>query len=201
MGAPTQGHYTPRSITIGPVRTQEASILGARLRLGLVAKGVAVRHIVLLVTLLVLISSGMCLADQLQWNSLTICERAVRIIDEARIILSYCPLADKAHIEVWWVGGVDIVRTPAEGLYEVVVTGIRLCESRSPRVSGGHCELVCGIGLEVVRESHWFAEGIDLAYVYLPASEGGFRCLGTILELPCVVEVETIHLAAMRFRG
>lgn len=159
------------------------------------------RRIVLLVSLLMLVSSGMCLADQLQWNSLTICERAVRMIDEARIILSYCPLADKAHIEVWLVEDVDIVRTPAEGLYEVVVTGRRLCESRRPLASGRHCELVCGIELDVVRESRWLAEGIDLAYVYLPASEGGFRCLGTILELPCVVEVETIQLAAMRFRG
>lgn len=159
------------------------------------------RRIVLLVTLLVLVSSGICLADQLQWNSLTTCERAARMIHEARIILSYCPLAGQAHMEVWLVGDVNIVRTPAEGLYEVVVTGRRLCESSAPRTSVQYCQVVCGIELEVVRDSRWFAEGIDLAYVYLPTSEGGFRCLGTILELPCVVAVETIRLGAIRFRS
>lgn len=184
-------------LRLGRAQTRDASILGSRMRFKLVAEGVAVRRIMILVVPLVLISSAMCLADQLQWNSREICERAARMIGQARIVLSYCSLADKARIEVWLVGDVDIIRTPAEGLYEVIVMGRRLCESRRALPSGKHCELVCDVEFEVARESRWFVEGIDLAYVYLPTSEGAFRCLGTILELPCVVEVETIQLATM----
>jgi len=155
------------------------------------------RRIVILVVSLGLISSAICFADQLQWNDREICERAARLIGQAPIVLSYCSLADKAHVEVWLVGGVDIVRTAAEGLYEVIVMGKRLCESRRSLPSGNHREPACDIEFEVSRDSHWFVEGIDLAYVYLPTSEGAFRCLGTMLELPCVVEVETMRFAAM----
>ena len=148
----------------------------------------------ILIVCMVLSGSATCLADQLQWNNRGVCERAVREIKREPILLSYCPLADEEHVEVWLVKGVEIVNTPTEGLFEVCIFGRRVVESRNAFPAGGYLEPVDYIELKDELDSGWVFQKIDLAYVYLPAGSSSFRCLGTILGLQFLVELETMSL-------
>ena len=152
------------------------------------------RCISILILCMVMSGSLTCLADQLQWNDRDVCERAVREIKREPILLSYCSLADEEHVEVWLVKRVDIVNTPAEGLFEIRVVGRRLYESKNAFSAGEYREPVDYIELKDERDSGWVFQKIDLAYVYLPAGSSSFRCLGTILGLQFLVELETMSL-------
>ena len=154
------------------------------------------RCISILIVCMVLSGSLTCLADQLQWNDRDVCERAVREIKREPILLSYCPLADEEHVEVWLVKGVDIVNTPTEGLFEVCIFGRRLYTSKKAFSLGEYLEPVDYIELKDESDSWRVAKRIDLAYVYLPAGNDSFRCLGTILGLQFLVELEAMSLPA-----
>lgn len=134
---------------------------------------------------LVLVCSLTSVADQLQWNSREICERAVVAVKQAAWIVSYCSLCDDEPAEIWSVKGVMVVPTGVDDLYEVVVSGARL-----GRVSHG----VSGFAPGVSRECAWISTGIDLAYTYVLTDDGTLRPLGRILGLPCRVGVEAIEL-------
>lgn len=131
-------------------------------------------------------------ADQLQWNEYEVCAQAVRELRQVPILLSYCSLADNERIEVWRIQGAQIVETSAQGLYEVVVVGQRLYESRGAYTRGAIQEPVAYIGIKGARGCERFASGIDLAYTYVPVGDGVFRCLGRVLGLECVVPVEAL---------
>ncbi len=150
------------------------------------------RRITILIVSLVLIGSLTCLADQLQWNSRGVCERAMRLIRPKSILISYCSLADNEHVEVWLVKGVDIVNTPIEGLFEVLIFGKRLYKSKTAFSSGEYREPIDYIEYKSEGRLGWFVKGIDLAYVYIHSGDNFFRCLGTVLGLECLVELETI---------
>ncbi len=152
------------------------------------------RRISILIVPLVLIGSLACLADQLQWNSRGVCERAVSVIRPESILISYCSLADNEHVEVWLVKRVDVANTPTEGLFEVFIFGERLYKSKKALSSGEYREPVDYMEFKDERHSGWFVEGIDLAYVYIHTGDNSFRCLGKVLELECLVELETMKL-------
>lgn len=150
------------------------------------------RRITILIVSLVLIGSLTCLADQLQWNSRGICERAVRLIRPESILISYCSLADNEHVEVWLVKGADVVNTPIEGLFEVLISAKRLYKSKTAFSSGEYREPIDYIEYRSEGQFGSFVEGIDLAYVYIHTGDNSFRCLGKALELECLVELETM---------
>jgi len=151
-------------------------------------------RISILIVSFVLIGSLPCLADQLQWNSHGVCERAVRAIKPESIIISYCSLADNEYVEVWLVKKVGVANTSTKGLFEVSIFGKRLYKSKKAFSSGEYREPVDYIESKDDRHSGWFVEGIDLAYVYIHMGDNSFRCLGKLLELECLVELETIKL-------
>ncbi len=152
------------------------------------------RRIALLAVLLVLIGSLACFADQLQWNSRDVCKRAMRLIRPDSILISYCSLADNEHVEVWLVKEVDAIHTPTEGLLEVFILGKRLYTSKKTFSSGECREPVDYIEYRPVEQSEYFYKGIDLAYVYIYGGSNSFKCLGKVLGLECLVEIEKIHL-------
>lgn len=151
-------------------------------------------RISILIVSLVLIGSLTCLADQLQWNSRGVCERAVRAIKPESIVISYCSLADNEHVEVWLVKKVGVANTPTKGLFEVSIFGKRLYKSKKAFSSGEYREPTDYIEYKAEGQSGWFVEGIDLAYVYIHTGDNSFRCLGKVLELECLVELETMTL-------
>jgi len=152
------------------------------------------RRISILIVSLVLIGSLASLADQLQWNSRGVCERAVHAIKPESIVISYCSLADNEHVEIWLVKKVGVANTLTKGLFEVSIFGRRLYKSKKAFSSGEYREPTDCIEYKAEGQSGWFVEGIDLAYVYIHTGDNSFRCLGKVLELECLVELETIKL-------
>jgi len=149
---------------------------------------------IMLVIVLVVVTTVSCLADQLAWNSRGTCEEAAKRISRDSIVLSYCSNCSNEHVEVWLVKGIIVAPTAAYGLFEVNVFGIRLYTSKEPFREKQYSEPVeyaAAIGEEPER---WFVAGIDLAYVYVPTSEGAFRCLGKVIERECSINVDTISL-------
>jgi len=102
-------------------------------------------------------------------------------------------LADNEHVEVWLVKKVGVANTPTKGLFEVSIFGKRLYKSKKAFSSGEYREPVDYIEFKDERHSGWFVEGIDLAYVYIHTGDNSFRCLGKVLELECLVELETMN--------
>jgi len=135
-----------------------------------------------------------CLADQLQWNSLAVCEEAIREIGSRAFLISYCSLAGQDYVQLWLVQDAWIAETSAEALFEVNVHARQLCQSRrllSPEdfpLPNAPC-----LFREVCSE-RWFHGGIDLAYTYIHTDANAFRCLGSVMELECLIGVETIML-------
>jgi hypothetical protein len=158
------------------------------------ARGVAVRRITILIVSLVLIGSLTSLADQLQWNARGVCERAVHLIRPKSILISYCSLADNEHVEVWLVEGVGIANTSTEGLFEVLISGKRLYKSKTAFSSGDYREPIDYIEYKSEGRLRRFVKGVDLAYVYIHTGDNSFRCLGKVLGLECLVELETMNL-------
>jgi hypothetical protein len=169
------------------------SILVSEMRSKFAVRGVTTRRIAFLIVSLVLIGSLTCLADQLQWNSSDVCERAVRLIRPESILISYCSLADNEHVEAWLVKRVEIVNTPIEGLFEVLIFGKCLYKSKTAFSSGEYREPIDYI--EYKSKDQWggFPKGIDLAYVYIHTGDNSFQCLGKVLGLECLVELERMN--------
>ncbi len=159
-----------------------------------VTNGALIWRISILVLLLATISSATCLADQLQWNSLGACKDAVQAIGRQSLLISYCSQANEDYVELWFVQGAYVVHTPAEGLFEVIVLAKRLYKSQKAFSSAVFPVGANDWRFNEVRDSGWFAEGIDLAYVYIHAGDTSFQCLGKVLQLDCLVGVETITL-------
>ena len=151
-------------------------------------------RVAFLAGLLVLIGSLACFADQLQWNSGAVCKRAIRLIRPGSILTSYCSLADNEHIEVWLIKEVDAINTPIEGLFEVRILGKRLYTSKKTFSSGEYREPVDYVECKRVGQREYFCKAIDLAYVYVQVGNNSFRCLGKVLGLECLVELESISL-------
>ncbi len=147
---------------------------------------------IILAIVLVAVTTASCLADQLAWNSRRTCEEASDSIGQGSILLSYCSLCDNDYVEVWLVKGINIAPTVTQGLFEVNVFGKRLYTSEEPLQEMQYSE---PIEYAIVRgPARWFATAIDLAYVYVPASEGTFRCLGKVIEREYSIKVDTITL-------
>lgn len=159
-----------------------------------VGKGATICRIIILVLLLAAIGSSTCLADQLQWNALTACKEAVQAIGRDSLLTSYCSQANEDYVELWLVRSAYVVHTPAEGLFEVLVLAKRLYKSQKAFSSGEFPVSADQWGFNEVRDSGWFVEGIDLAYVYIHTGDSSFQCLGRVLELECLVGVEMISL-------
>ena len=138
---------------------------------------------------LVLVCGLTSVADQLQWNSREICERAVVAVKQATWIVSYCSLCDDEPAEIWSVKGAIIAPTGVDGLYEVVVSGARLGRL-AHRAAGSDLPGTPGDS----GECAWISAGIDLAYTYVLADDGALRPLGRILGLPCRVGLESLDL-------
>ncbi|MBN1857751.1 hypothetical protein JW848_00935 [Candidatus Bipolaricaulota bacterium] len=124
--------------------------------------------------LLTLICGAICAADQLQWNDRETSERAAQRILEAPLLITYCSACSAPSVDLWFVEGIDILPTPTEGLFEIILSGWRV------NIAGGVAE--------------WSSQAVDLAYVYVPAGKGRFRCLGDLLALPCTIKVPGFDL-------
>jgi hypothetical protein len=148
----------------------------------------------MLAIVLIAVMTTSCLADQLAWNSRGTCEEAAKSIEQGSILLSYCSLCSNEHVEVWLVKGVIVAPTVTQGLFEVNVFGIRLYMSKEPFQEKQYSEPVQYEAVTGHGRSRWFVAGIDLAYVYVPTSEGAFRCLGKVIERECSINVDTISL-------
>jgi hypothetical protein len=92
------------------------------------------------------------------------------------------------------VKGIIVAPTAAYDLFEVNVFGIRLYTSKEPFREKQYLEPVEYTAIIGDVSSRWFVAGIDLAYVYVPTSEGTFRCLGKVIKRECSVNVDTISL-------
>ena len=136
------------------------------------------------------------LGDQLQWNPLSVCRGAAKLIGGRPLLVSFCSRADEDFVGLWSVKDVNVSATPVRDLYEVVVSAELLYRSDRAHssdefpVSEEQWALHAAKGLEA------FAGGVDLAYVYIHIGGGSFRCLGKVLWLDCVVGVEIIHIPA-----
>lgn len=149
---------------------------------------------IMLAIVLIAVMTASCLADQLAWNSLEICEEAARRISRNSILLSYCSLCSNEHVEVWLVKGIIVAPTAAQGLFEVNVCGIRLYRSNEAFQENNYSEPVEYEAVTGEEPARWFVTGIDLAYVYVPTSSGSFRCLGKVIKRECSINVDTISL-------
>jgi len=149
---------------------------------------------IMLVIVLVVVVTVSCLADQLAWNARETCEEAAKRISRDSIVLSYCSNCSNEHVEVWLVKGIIVAPTVAYGLFEVNVFGKRLYRSNEAFREKGYSEPVQYEAVTGDGSSRWFVAGIDLAYVYIPTSEGSFRCLGKVIERECIINVDTISL-------
>jgi len=157
-------------------------------------KGITVCRSILVVVFLAVIGSSACLADQLQWNAYGDCAKAVQAIGRNSLLIAYCSLSDADYVEVWLVQGAITAETSAEGLFEVSVLAKSLFRSQEPfsavefpvSANQWHFTANCNAG--------WTIEEIDLAYTYIYVGNGSFQCLGKVLELDCLVGVETISL-------
>jgi hypothetical protein len=136
-----------------------------------------------------------CRADQLAYNSLDISRRAAQEIKPDSILISYCSRCDDQAVEVWQVQKAVVTTTDERRYFEVQVFGKRLYRSKKKFDRGKYKEPV------EYRKFHsqppvgrWFLEGIDLAYVYVPESNGGFRNLARVLGLEAKIRVEKINL-------
>jgi len=152
------------------------------------------QKIITLTIVLVAVTTISCLADQLAWNSRSTCEEAANSIGQGSILVSYCSLCSNEHIEVWLVKGIIVAPTAAQGLFEVNVLGIRLYRSNEAFQESDYSEAVEYQAVTEEEPARWFITGIDLAYVYVPTSEGSFRCLAKVINGECIINVDTISL-------
>jgi len=155
---------------------------------------------IMLVIVLVVVTTVSCLADQLAWNSRGTCEEAAKRIGRNSILISYCSLCSNEHVEVWLVKGIIVAPTVAHGLFEVNVFGKRLYKSNEAFREKGYSEPVEYAAVTGEDLARWFITGIDLAYVYVPTSEGSFQCLGKVIKRECSVNVDTISLPHQVFK-
>ena len=149
---------------------------------------------IMLAIVLVAVTTMSCLADQLAWNSRGTCEEAAKSIEQGSILVSFCSLCSNEHVEVWLVRGIIVAPTPTQGLFEVNVFGIRLYRSNEAFQEMQYSEPVEYKAVKGQEPARWFAAAIDLAYVYVPTSEGTFRCLGKVINRECSINVDTISL-------
>jgi hypothetical protein len=136
-----------------------------------------------------------CRADQLAYNSLEVSRRAVQAIKPDSILVSYCSRCDDQTVEVWQVQKAVVTTTEERRHFEVQVFGKRLFRSKKKFNRGDYKEPVeyRKFGAHP-QGGRWFLQGIDLAYVYVPVSNGGFRNLARVLDLEAKVRVERINL-------
>lgn len=136
-----------------------------------------------------------CRADQLAYNSLENSRRAVQAIKPDSILVSYCSRCDDQTVEVWQVQKAVVTATDERRYFEVQVFGKRLFRSKKKFDRGEYKEPVeyRKFGAHP-QGGRWFLRGIDLAYVYVPVSNGGFRNLARVLDLDAKIRVERINL-------
>jgi len=159
-----------------------------------VGKGVTICRITILVVSLATIGFSTCFGDQLQWNALSVCEEAAQAIGHESLLISYCSQANEDYVEVWLVRDLKVVDTPVPGLFEILILAKCLYSSHRAFSSEELSVSDENWTLNEVRDPRWFVEGIDLAYAYIHTGDGSFQCLGKVLELECLISVETISL-------
>lgn len=181
-------------LPLGQPPVQFAFTLSSEMHFRYIGKVALIGRIILLVVSLATIGSSPCLADQLQWNALSTCEQAVQAIGRESLLISYCSQANEDYIELWFVRRAYIVHTPADGLFEIRVFAKCLYRSRNAFSPEEFPVSTAQWSFNKVRDPRWFVEGIDLAYVYVHTGDRSFQCLGKVLGLECLIEVETISL-------
>ena len=191
---PTGGHSSRRPVTVGIPRLVLPTYAGYVTPLEASRNALRAPCIALLASLLVLGTAATCLGDQLQWNPLSVCRAAAKRISRPSLLVSFCSQADRDHVELWSVSDLELAVTSVRGLYELIVSGTKLCRSDYAYSSDEF----------PVPEEQWtfhrgndaegFSVGVDLAYLYIHIGGGSFRCLAQVLGLDCVVGVEIVHL-------
>lgn len=149
---------------------------------------------IMVATVLIAVTAVLCFADQLAWNAREICEEAAKRIGRNSILISYCSCCNNEQLEVWLVKRASIAPTVTQGLFEVNVFGRRLYTSKKAFHEEQYSEPVRYEAVIDDGSSRWFFAGIDLAYVYVPTSEGSFRCLAKVIKRECSIHVDTISL-------
>jgi len=148
----------------------------------------------LFAVILVLGFAGSGLGDQLQWNPLSVCRDAAKVIARHPLLVSFCSQADEDHIGLWLVRDLEAAATPVQDLHEILVSAELLYRSDRAYSSGEFPLPEEQQAFHKARNGSSFAVSIDLAYVYIYVGGGSFQCLAKVLGLDCVVGVETIHL-------
>ncbi|MEW5825527.1 MAG: hypothetical protein AB1778_01740 [Candidatus Bipolaricaulota bacterium] len=153
-----------------------------------------VKRMALFGCLIVAVLTGSCLGDQLQWNSLSVCEAAASSLTAPSLIVSFCSRADRDEVQLWQVSGAQIAATSAPGLFELIVSASVLYTSDSTYSAADFPVPDELWTFHPVQEEGAFTVGIDLAYVYVWIGGRSFRCLGRLLGLDCSVGVATLRL-------
>ena len=133
-------------------------------------------------------------ADQLAWNSKDDAERGARAIAPGSLLVAYGPLADLEAVEVWCVRDVEVAAVDEGRYHEVRISGERKFRSVRLFNEGEYAEPVEYRPIPAGESAALVREGIDLAYVYVPAGGAAFRCLGRALGMECDTPVETVML-------
>ena len=189
------GQTRPHPVSFGT--SHDASVIhhGFMTRSSSLSRGTPSARIAVLAVLLQLAFAGHCVGDQHQWNPFLVCREAAETIAARPLLVSYCSLADEDYVEFLAARSQRIVATPSPELYELIVSGERLYRSDCAFSSGEFpVSKEQWTFHEETEGAHWFSLGVDLAYVYVQVAGGTFRCLAQLLDLPCVVAVETIRL-------
>lgn len=140
-------------------------------------------------------------ADQLAWISSENAEKVVKSLqqeilsqrDTPYYMVSYCSMCDGERVEVWEVKEVASVAATVADYFQVHVLGRCVLRSAEAIRKGEYRE---PIKYEPVpaKEQTWFLQGVDLAYVYAPSSDGSFICIGKKYKLDCDVLVKRIKI-------
>lgn len=147
-----------------------------------------------LATVLVLTWAVSTSADQYAWNSRAVCLKAVGILSEGSLVVSYCSLCENEYLEVWRVKNAFVTATEAEGYYQVVVWAKRLFRSTTPLNSTRSAGSADYERLPDGEDS-LIVTGVDLAYLYVRRTNGRFLVLAKELKLkPLECRVKKIRL-------
>jgi len=188
------GHVPHRAGTIGGSPRIVSAYTSSMTRLGHIEDRMRGRRIVLIVLPLVLALAGSCVADQLQWAPLPVCQAAAKALSRQPFLVSFCSQAEEDNIELWTVTHLAIEATPFPNLFEIIVTGTVLYRSDRSHSSAEFPVPKEQWTFHDIENARRCSFGIDLAYVYVHLGSGSFRCLAKLLGMDCLVAVETLRL-------
>ena len=149
---------------------------------------------ILLILLLTFGTATVSFADQFQINDFKTCEAAVNIIKRKPYLVSYCSQCDQQSIQVWKVKDAVITSDDGEN-FSVTIIGRRVYESLELFDRGKYREPIkFSFAKAPNPDDLWFAEEIDLAYIYIPLGSRSFDNLAKFIGLKPNIHVNTIKL-------